>query len=335
MRGLTGANGHWKHARRGAGAAGAGPAWSMAGVAGMDETVDKGGAAGATRENPVPLLEHVAPLSARFPVWFCDIWGVVHDGVRADEVSCEALQRHRAAGGVVILVSNSPRPKPALLKQLDGLKVPRDSFDDVITSGDVTRAIIARHAGEKVFHLGPERDAHLREGLPVAFSEPEVAEVIMCSGLFDDRTEQPEQYRAMLEKMARRRLPFVCANPDLIVKHGDDILPCAGALAAIYEELGGEVIMAGKPYPPIYEEALKKAEAAAGHGIDKRRILAIGDGMGTDMKGAATFGIAALFVAGGISEGALDEHGVEELVERIRAEAPGIDLVGVMRRLQW
>ena len=289
----------------------------------------------SARDESVPLLDHAAPLSRQWPVWFCDIWGVVHDGVRADEVSCDALVRHRRGGGVVILVSNSPRPRPALLKQLDGLKVPREAYDDVITSGDVTRAIISRHAGSRVFHLGPERDAHLREGLPVEFTGPEAADVIMCSGLVDDRTEQPEEYRPLLEKLAARHLPFVCANPDLVVKHGEHILPCAGALAAIYEELGGEVIMAGKPFAPIYEEALRKAEAAAGRRVNKNEILAIGDGIGTDMKGAANFGIAALFVAGGISEGALDEHGVDALAARIRQEAPGLNLVGIMRRLRW
>ena len=289
----------------------------------------------STEVKHVPLLQHAAPLSRQWPVWFCDIWGIVHDGVRADEVSCDALVRHRREGGVVILVSNSPRPRPALLKQLDELRVPRESHDDVITSGDVTRAIIARYAGRNVFHLGPERDAHLREGLPVNFGGPDEAEVVMCSGLFDDRTEQPEQYRPMLERLAARHLPFVCANPDLVVKHGERILPCAGALAAIYEELGGEVVMAGKPFLPIYEEALRKAGAVAGHTVEKQQILAIGDGIGTDMKGAANFGIAAVFVAGGISEGALDEHGVDELATRIRKEASGLNLVGIMRRLQW
>ncbi len=288
-----------------------------------------------TAVDKVPVLEHAAPLSGHWPVWFCDIWGIVHDGVHADEKSCDALVRHRHNGGVVILISNSPRPTPALLKQLDELEVPREAYDDVITSGDVTRAIIARYTGKNVFHLGPERDAHLRENLPVEFTGPDEAEVIMCSGLFDDRTEQPEQYRPMLEQLAARGVPCVCANPDLVVKHGDRILPCAGALAAIYKELGGEVIMAGKPYRPIYEEALRKAERAVGRAVRKDEILAIGDGIGTDMKGAANFGIAALFVTGGISEGALEEHGLDELVARIQREAPGIDLVGIMRRLQW
>ncbi len=291
------------------------------------------------------LLQHAAPLSGRYPVWLCDIWGVVHDGVRADMAACDALTRHRANGGVVVLISNSPRPRPALIDQLDGLKVPRDAYDDVITSGDVTRAVITRLAQQqdrRVFHLGPERDARLREGLPVSFvSTPEEAEVIMCSGLFDDRTEQPEEYRPMLEKLASRQLPFVCANPDLIVKHGNDMLPCAGALAAIYEELGGEVIMAGKPHQAIYDEALRKAEAAAGRTIERREVLAIGDGMGTDMKGAADNGLDALFIAGGISAGLLDDGGqdvaagVRKVLQMLQEQAPGLKLVGIMRQLQW
>ena len=284
----------------------------------------------------VPVMEHVRPLSACWPVWFCDIWGVVHDGVRADEASCEALMRHREAGGVVVLVSNSPRPKPALLMQLDGLKVPRAAYDDVITSGDVTRMEIADHAGARVFHLGPERDSHLRENLPVEFTGPEEAEVIMCSGLFDDRTEQPEEYRDRLREWAARGLPFVCANPDLIVRHGERILPCAGALAAIYEEFGGKVVMAGKPYPRIYELAQRKAETVLKRAVDRKEILALGDGIGTDMKGARNFDIAAVFIAGGISEGMLDSHQRRlELLHRLAEEAPGLKLAALMPRLRW
>ncbi len=285
----------------------------------------------------VALLEDVAPLSARWPVWLCDIWGVVHDGVRADAAACDALARHRRAGGVVVLISNSPRPAPALLEQLDGLGVPRAAFDDVITSGDVTRALVARHEGAAVFHLGPERDHWLREGLPVRFTGPREAEVVMCSGLFDDRGEQPEEYEEMLAALAARGLPLICANPDLIVRHGDDILPCAGALAAIYERHGGEVVMAGKPHAAIYAEALRKAARARGGTRPRREsVLAIGDGIGTDMRGAAREGLTALFIAGGISEGLLDsEAALAELMRRLAREAPGLRLAGLMRRLRW
>ena len=283
----------------------------------------------------VALLDDVAPLSPRFPVWFCDIWGVVHNGVRADMAACDALVRHRKAGGIVIFITNSPRPRPALIEQLDGLSVPRAAWDDIVTSGDVTRAVISAREGARVFHLGPEKDRRLREGLPVEITGPDDAEIVLCSGLYDDQTEQPENYRDLLAGLARRGLDMVCANPDLKVQHGDRIIPCGGALAAIYEELGGNVIMAGKPFSPIYEECLKRAEAAAGRRVEKADILAIGDGMATDMKGARNFGIAALYIATGVHHEELKAGGLPAILARLEEEAPGLNLVGVMERLVW
>jgi len=195
----------------------------------------------------VDLLDDVAPLSPRFPVWFCDIWGVVHDGVRADMAACDALVRHRKAGGIVIFITNSPRPRPALIEQLDGLSVPRAAWDDIVTSGDVTRAVISAREGARVFHLGPEKDRRLREGLPVEITGPDEAEIVLCSGLYDDRTERPEDYRDLLAGLARRGLDMVCANPDLKVQHGDRIIPCGGALAAIYEECRSPCGQGGNP----------------------------------------------------------------------------------------
>ncbi len=299
------------------------------------DTKAAGAASARSGAADVPLLDDVAPLSTRYPVWFCDVWGVVHNGVQADPAACDALARHRQQGGIVVFITNSPRPVKALIEQLDGLKVPRTAWDAIVTSGDLTQRLVARHAGRRVFHLGPPRDARLREGLPVTFTGPEEAEVILCSGLFNDHEEQPEQYRAMLADLAARRLPMVCANPDLKVQHGDRILPCAGALAAIYEALGGEVIMAGKPFSPIYEACLEKAEAVAGCSIEKDEILGIGDGIGTDILGAANFGIAALFIATGVHHEELEERGLDHVLARIRAVAPHVDLVGVMERLQW
>ncbi len=296
---------------------------------------DTGAAAAHGAVSDVPLLDDVAPLSERYPVWFCDVWGVVHDGVRADPAACEALARHRAGGGIVVFITNSPRPVEALVEQLKGLKVPRAAWDAIVTSGDLTRQLVSRHRGARVFHLGPPRDARLREGLPVTFTGPEEAEVILCSGLFDDHEEQPEQYRDMLAGLAGRGLPMICANPDMKVQHGERIIPCAGALAAIYRELGGRVIMAGKPHAPIYEACLEKAEAVAGRRIGKSEILAIGDGMATDILGAARFGIAALYIATGVHHEELQEKGLAHVLARIREVAPQVRLAGVMERLQW
>ena len=282
-----------------------------------------------------PLLRGCAPLSPRYPVWFCDVWGVVHDGLRADEDACEALMRHRENGGIVIFITNSPRPRAALIDQLDGLKVPREAWDDIVTSGDVTRAAVARHAGSKVFHLGPEKDARLREGLPVAFTTGRDADVVLCSGLYDDQNETPEDYREMLSALAARGLPMICANPDLKVMHGGRIIPCAGALAEIYAGLGGEVLLAGKPHAPIYEECLKRAERAAGRKVKRAEILAIGDGLGTDILGARDFGVAALYIAGGVHHEELAAGGVAAIVARIEEVAPGVDLAGIMEHLVW
>ncbi len=281
------------------------------------------------------ILHDVSPLSARYPVWFCDIWGVVHNGVKADQAACDALVRHRENGGIVIFITNSPRPTPALITQLDGLKVPRESWDAIVTSGDVTREVIRSRAGAKVFHLGPEKDAHLREGLPVTFTGEEDAELILCSGPYDDLTESPEDYRGMLKALAARNLDMVCANPDLKVQHGDRIIPCGGALAAIYAQEGGRVIMAGKPHPPIYEACLRKARKAAGRHVDKSEILAIGDGLATDILGARDFGIAALYIATGIHHEELLKGGVAAIMELIEKTAPGVHLAGIMERLAW
>ncbi len=282
-----------------------------------------------------PLLRGCAPLSPRHPVWFCDVWGVVHDGLHAHAQACEALMRHRENGGIVIFITNSPRPRGALVEQLDGLDVPRQSWDDIVTSGDVTRAAISRHAGAKVFHLGPEKDGPLREGLPVSFTPAEEADVVLCSGLYDDRNETPRDYREMLSALAARGLPMICANPDLKVMHGGRIIPCAGALAEIYAGLGGEVLLAGKPHAPIYEECLKRAEAVAGRRVERSEILAIGDGLGTDILGARNFGIAALYIAGGVHHEELAAGGVEAILRRIAEVAPGVRLAGIMERLVW
>ena len=294
------------------------------------------GSSGQSGQSPAPaLLRDVSPLSARYPVWFCDIWGVVHDGVKASPQACRALMRHRENGGVVVLITNSPRPTPALIEQLDGLKVPRAAWDAIVTSGDVTRDVIRQRAGGKVFHLGPEKDAHLRDGLPVSFTGADEAATVLCSGLYDDQNEQPEQYREMLRKLAARGLDMVCANPDVKVRHGGRVIPCAGALAAIYEEEGGHVIMAGKPFAPIFEACLEKAREAAGRDVKKDEILAIGDGIATDILGARNFGIAALYIATGIHHEELLEHGLTAIIGRIYTTAPGVKLAGVMESLVW
>ncbi len=281
------------------------------------------------------LIDGADTLSRRYPVWLCDVWGVVHDGVTASRAACRALIRHRQAGGTVILITNAPRPSTAILPQLDQFEVPRDCYDAMVSSGDVTRHLIAGRSGQNIFHLGPDKDLALLDGLPVNFTARDSADAVLCSGLMDDDREDPESYREMLAEMRRQDLPMICANPDRVVRKGQRLVPCAGALADIYEELGGTVQMAGKPYAPIYDECLRQAACRTGAQPPLDSVLAIGDGLPTDVRGAADYGIDLLFVVEGIHEHELDGKDTTALLQRIHATAPHARLAGIMTGLRW
>jgi HAD superfamily hydrolase (TIGR01459 family) len=247
-----------------------------------------------------PLLPHFSTLASDYDVVFSDIWGVVHNGVVAFPNACDALMRMRAKGAAVILVTNAPRPNDVVIRQLDHLHVPREAYDAVVSSGDVTRGIIEQRHGQSVFHMGPERDASIFSGLDVRFAPLASADYVVCSGLDDDDHETPEDYRARLELMLKRNVFMLCGNPDVVVERGDKLVYCAGSIADLYAAMGGEVLYAGKPYRPIYDMALAKAEAAAGRKAAPGRVIAIGDSVRTDLKGARAAGIDFLFVTSGI-----------------------------------
>ncbi|UXS95533.1 TIGR01459 family HAD-type hydrolase [Agrobacterium tumefaciens] len=233
-----------------------------------------------------------------FDVVLSDVWGVLHNGVSAFPDAAVALHDARKAGKTVVLITNSPRPAPGVIAQLRVLGVPDEAYDRIITSGDVTRGLIAE-GPRKVFLLGPERDMPLLEGLDVERVGETEAESVVCTGFFDDETETPEDYTEMLKGFIARKAPMICANPDLVVERGERIIPCAGAMAAYYEQLGGEVRIAGKPHAPIYEACLAAAKEVRGD-FPKDRVLAIGDGMPTDVKGAIASGLNLLYISGGI-----------------------------------
>lgn len=259
------------------------------------------GATGATAATgEVQLVKGLSELALGKDLLVCDIWGVIHNGVEAFADSCAALTRFRAGGGVVVLVSNAPRPFQLVRDMLDRLGAPRDAYDAIVTSGDITRGAIAARAQKPVFMIGPGRDRPIFEGLGANFSSVDEAEYVVCTGLFDDETETAETYRATLEGMLARDVELICANPDLVVERGDQLIPCAGAIAALYEQLGGRVIYAGKPYAPIYDTALALGERLKGASIGRDAILAIGDSIHTDVAGAVGAGIDVLFVARGI-----------------------------------
>ncbi|TYR32001.1 TIGR01459 family HAD-type hydrolase [Mesorhizobium microcysteis] len=229
----------------------------------------------------------------------CDVWGVVHNGVSVFPQAVSALRAARDRGCAVVLITNSPRPRQGVIEQLEIIGVPRDAWDGIVTSGDVTRDLI-RAGSRRVFHLGPDRDLMIYDGLDVELVEEFEAHAIVCTGLFDDETETPEDYAEMLQRLRARNLPFICANPDIVVERGDRLIWCAGALARDYAQLGGRTEIAGKPHRPIYEASLKVAAETLGRDLSRSEVLAIGDGMFTDVKGAADFGLDVLYVSGGI-----------------------------------
>jgi HAD superfamily hydrolase (TIGR01459 family) len=219
---------------------------------------------------------------------------------------------------------------------LDRLGVPRAAYDGIVSSGDVTRALIAARAGARVFHIGPERDLGLFEGLDAPIAPLERADYAVCSGLTDDTVETPHDYRDLIARMRARSLPMICANPDVVVERGDKLVYCAGAIADPYAAAGGEVIYAGKPYRPIYEQALALAEAARGGPVERHRLLAIGDSVRTDLKGAAAFGIDCLFVTAGIHAEELgNRHDPDAAALSGIFAAAGVAPKAVMHRLSW
>lgn len=283
-----------------------------------------------------PFIEHFSALAPRFDVVLCDVWGVVHNGVTAFPQACDALARIRTGGGTVVLITNAPRPAETVARFLDNLNVPRMAYDGIVSSGDVTRNVVADRRGQSIFHLGPERDHPIFDGLDVRLAPLEAADYAVCTGLFDDNVETPEDYRDLLGRMRARALFMVCANPDVVVERGDRLVYCAGAIADLYAELGGEVLYAGKPHPPIYVQALALAESLRGRPINLARVIAIGDSVRTDLTGAASMGIEFLFVTAGIHAEELgardspDPTALQEIFATVDAMPSA-----VMRRLAW
>jgi HAD superfamily hydrolase (TIGR01459 family) len=243
----------------------------------------------------------LADISARYDVILSDVWGVLHNGIDAFPAAGMALSEARSRGASVVLITNASRPSDRVELMLDQLGVPDTAYDAIVSSGDVTRKLIEK-APPRAFLIGQSQDLSLFAGLDVELVAAEEADVIVCTGLFNDEEEQPEEYRDMLEGLSRRKLPMIVANPDLIVERGHKLVPCAGALAAIYAEMGGETRYAGKPHRPIYEAALAEAKALRGD-FDKARVLAIGDGMPTDVRGALSAGFDLLYISDGIHAG--------------------------------
>jgi len=257
------------------------------------------------------FAERLRDLVEQTDVVLSDIWGVVHNGLESFPEACEALHTYRSRGGTVILITNAPRPADSVQQQLRKLGVADNAYDAIVSSGDLTRHYVAGHPGQKAFLMGSERHDTIHHGLDLTLSPLEQADYILCAGLFDDETETAEDYRPMMLQARERGLTLICANPDIVVERGDRLIYCAGAIAELYRELGGEVVFYGKPHRPIYERAMELAAEHHGKSIALNRVLAIGDSVRTDLAGAHGFGIDCLFVTRGIH--AEDFEGLDEL----------------------
>jgi HAD superfamily hydrolase (TIGR01459 family) len=281
-------------------------------------------------------MTSLSNLAPNYDAVLSDVWGVLHNGVAAYPEAVDALRRFRESGKRVVLITNAPRTAPPIVALLDAMRVPRDAYDAVVSSGDVTRAAIAPYRGKVVHHVGPpEIDDSLYEGLGVIRGPAEEADAVVVTDL-DTDDDTPDMYEERIKLWLSRKLPLICANPDRVVEHAGRIIYCGGALADLYEAHGGRIRMAGKPYRPIYDEALRLADAAAGHPIERSRILAIGDSVRTDAIGAANAGLDLLFITGSIHAQELDAFGAPDPDAVRDLVAPsGARLKGFMPRLAW
>ena len=275
------------------------------------------------------LLAGLSEIAADYDAVFCDIWGVIHNGRQHFPTAIEALRRFKAEHGPVILISNSPRPHDDLVLQLASLDIHDDSYSDIISSGDATREYLRKFAPSgPAWRIGDPRENNLYAGIDIQLTNDlEHAAFISCTSPYDDENDTLEQYQHAFTLAAQRKLVMICANPDKVVQRGDKIIMCAGSLADLYASLGGPVIMAGKPYAPIYELCYE-ALAKLGKRTEKSRILAVGDGLPTDVLGANGQGLDLVFIAAGIhvveatnTDGVLDPLMLKALLDVQTAEA--------------
>ncbi|MEL6296688.1 MAG: TIGR01459 family HAD-type hydrolase [Pseudomonadota bacterium] len=261
------------------------------------------------------IISALSEVSSRYDAMFVDLWGCVHNGVHALPEAVAALQAYRGQGGKVILVTNSPRPRAGVEEQLDHFGVPKDAWDSIATSGDSARAAMFRGVvGQKVWFIGEDHDQQFFEPLKVIDDPVEITQVpleeaagIVCAGPFDAMAD-PAEMRPQFLYAKQKGLKLLCANPDIVVDRGDVREWCAGALAQLYTEMGGESLYFGKPHPPIYDLARRRL-AALGTDVPDSAILAIGDGVHTDVRGGMGEDFDTLFITGGLAAAETKTHG--------------------------
>lgn len=283
----------------------------------------------------IDLITGLSAIAGDYDGIISDVWGVLHNGADPHPDAPAALEAARAAGLRVVLITNAPRRSSTVMTEMLAYGITDKTTDAMVTSGDVCRGLLANEPRRRAVHIGLAINLEVFTGIDVELVPDSEAEFVICTAP-DAENNQPEYYRARLEALVRRGLRFYCFNPDVVVEQGDRLVYCAGALAALYEELGGEVIYGGKPYKPIYEAALAALSEAAGHPIERRRVLAIGDGLPTDIRGAAAEGIDVLMVTSGIHAADFGDvdHPDARLIAR-RLDDEGITVRAAIPHLAW
>lgn len=276
-------------------------------------------------------------IAGRYDAVLCDVWGVIHNGRAAFQPACEALARFRREFGPVVLISNAPVPAAQVAEVFPRVGVPADCYDAIVTSGDATRLELARRAPGPCWRLGTdegfERDDFLFEGLPLTFASMEEARFIAAMGLPDPVHGHPDDYVDLLRPAAEAGLEMICANPDIQVRVGERLWWCAGAIARVYERLGGPVVYPGKPHPAIYQLGYGALGRLIGRPVDKRRVLAIGDGIATDIRGAMREALDSLFVGTGLYRMSPEAGFAEQATVLFQAEQ--VHPTWAAPRLEW
>lgn len=287
----------------------------------------------------IPVIAGIGDWADRYDAAILDLWGVIHNGLAAYPAAPDCLARMRDAGMQILFLSNAPRRSKEVVKRLTELGIAREYYDHIITSGDLVRdALTARDdpfyadLGRDYYRLGPERDWGLMEDMEYRAVEFEQATFIVNTGLFDDETETVAAYQDFMTAALTRELPMVCVNPDHSVMRGERLLPCAGALAEVYESRGGPTSYRGKPHPAAYQACF-----AAFGGVDRSRILAVGDSLRTDIAGAQGVGVDAVFVTSGIHADAVGGAGPDpDMTAIVQAcEEDNAAPIAVMTHLAW
>jgi HAD superfamily hydrolase (TIGR01459 family) len=291
------------------------------------------------------LIEGLAEIAGRYDLILCDVWGVIHNGAAASAPALDALARYRAGGGAVVLITNSPAPSRLVKAQLEEFGASKATYDAIVSSGDVTVALLVERAGQTLFHIGAAAETGLFDEAAAILGAPprqggiESAHFVLCTGFIDFWRETPPDYDERLKRIHERGLDFICANPDLVVEVDGVMSYCAGAIAERYQRIGGTVIQAGKPFSPIYDRALALARAARCGPIERAHILAIGDAMRTDIRGAAAQGFDSLLITSGIHRDELhrdaDAGGLDAAVLSQFVEAVGLTPTAALPQLVW